>query len=185
MYRTKYGNKSYVVTRNEEEVFRFLGLPSDPSIEHFTNITWYKQKSLRKNLNNKILISFYTEYVEQKKVVRFKKHKTFSTEKNLEEIESFFKVKIEDVPKHLPHILPKGMSLKKIRNKFNGKLVMKWSGLKPGRLLSEVIEDFRKHAEFESGVGFLDYLNNSAPFKIRKDFLCFYFKLENMLGVLI
>lgn len=63
---------------------------------------------------------------------------------------------------------------KEFRNKFNGKLVMRWTGLGPGPMLAETIEEFYVYVEKTLGFEFPEYMLTATPSIVRSDFLGFY-----------
>lgn len=61
----------------------------------------------------------------------------------------------------------------KLRDKFNGKLVMRWATLTQGPLLAKTIESFKTHIELKHKIGFNSFLSRSTPTEIRKEFELF------------
>lgn len=63
---------------------------------------------------------------------------------------------------------------KEVRNKFNGKLVMKWSGLSPGPMVAEAIENFYVYIEKTYSVTYVEYIGSRTPREVRADFLVYF-----------
>jgi len=65
-------------------------------------------------------------------------------------------------------------SLKEYRNKFNGKLVMKWVGINSGPLLADTIQEFYVYVEMRYNLNIFEYLRGCTPKQVRTDFIAFY-----------
>jgi len=70
-----------------------------------------------------------------------------------------------------------------IRDKFNGKLVMKWTTLKSGKILAETITEFKSYIQKEYNTEFITYLQYSYAFKVKTDFNRFYYHLDYLFGI--
>ena len=68
----------------------------------------------------------------------------------------------------------KPFNLREFRNKFNGRLVMRWTGLSQGPYLAETIEEFYTHIKEMYELNFYDYLSSRTPSEVRFDFMDYF-----------
>jgi len=176
-HKLRYGDINFFITNNFEKVFRFLELPYTPTNDFeslfmciinspYFNIRNFKKSSLANKRYNKFVnyiknrnpISLYTEH--------------FEFDKNINKISKFFYI---DLNSKLNLLEPKGLTSKSIKNKFNGHLVKKWTGIDKGKYLAETIEDFKNYVESFYGMAFLNYIISRKPSAIKSEFEYFFY----------
>ena len=183
IFTMKYGSMYFFVSNDFDKVLKFLNIPDTNSDDiellalFISNSDYYNRKLFNKVCND----NTYNDLVDRIKKNGINKiAKTISLDKKIKLIDSTFKpvCKIQDKVLILNSV---GINKKEIRNKFNGKLVMKWTGLNKGPLLANTIEEFKEFIEKETNNGFLNFLNSSSPRLVRNTFNRYYNHLDYIL----
>lgn len=163
-----YGRISILVTKDFNKVLKFLGITTLRTNEIRTlflilkNSKYFnKQQFLRRPLKTKR----YDEFLFYLK-----------TEKPLDQYNPVPRLKLSGefgaiIDRQLLKLHINGLNRSSLRNKFNGKLVMKWTGIKPGPALAGHIQGFKEHIESTSNKQFMEYLSTRSPKQVRTDFI--------------
>jgi hypothetical protein len=81
------------------------------------------------------------------------------------------------IVKNIQNLNAQGIEKLILKRKFNGHLIQNWvNEIKPGKGLSDLMEDLKKFIEEEFNVNFVDYLLERPDNLIRKDFLSYYYE---------
>ncbi len=185
VHKLKFGEVSYHITSDLDKVIKFLGLPFKPTddieklyycIVHSSYFTNRVFTNLRPD--DKAYCEFLFKLREDKPVnARLKRNDLKLT--RTEFIDHSFGSNI--TPK-IKLLNSNGLNAKELRNKFNGKLVMKWSDESPGSSLASTMEEFKIHVENTFNQGFTEYLATRKPKTIRADFQSYYYELDYILA---
>lgn len=180
-HKLKFGSISYHVTSDFNKVIDFLGLPYEPtddldSLYHCViNSPYFEPKCYTKNSRpeDKGYEQFVAKIREDKPTYKLPRNAERITHTEL--IDKHFGTNLYRTVSMLNKA---GLNNKELRNKFNGRLVMKWSGMTPGPLLINTIEEFKSFVESKYNREFLGYLTTRRPKDIRVDFLVFYNEMD-------
>lgn len=165
-----YGRISFLVTKDFNSVLMFLGIP---------NIQTNEVRTLFDLLKNSKYFNKQQFYRRPLETVKYKEFLFYlKIEKPIDQYKptsDSWKLSVSGF--NIGHKLQKlhisGFNQSALRNKFNGKLVMKWSGTKPGPALAIIIQNFKEHIESTSNKQFLEYLTGRTPRQVRTDFITF------------
>lgn len=179
-HKLNYGYVHFPLTRDFKKVQNFVGITG----LYIQDIEWLYLITTNSKLFD--LSSFKSLKTGDNTLIQLRRKMLLNSPKNAEKPHLALDNKLDLIDKHFSSKIKskvtafnKAMSMKtSLTNKFNGRLVMLWSNLKPGPILANTIEDFKSHIEVTFGMGFLDYLNSSCPNKIKLDFDVFYNKLD-------
>ena len=80
------------------------------------------------------------------------------------------------------HLIVQTMCRKELRNKFNGKLVMRWTGFGPGPIIAQTIEDFYNHIEMTYHISYIEYIRTKKPKEVRVEFFKFIDPISEQFG---
>ena len=165
-----YGRISILVTKDFDEVLKFLGIPTIKTNEIRTLFEilkhskyFNKNQFFRRPLENNDYMTFIFYLKTDKPIDQFKP--TITTRQIA--IEGF------DIGKKLQKLHSNGFNQSSLRNKFNGKLIMKWTGISPGPELAITIQKFKQHIESTFNKQFLEYLATRTPRQVRTDFITY------------
>lgn len=179
VHKLRYGNIKYFVSNDFDDIFEFLGLPYSPdnSFESLfyaiTNSDYFHTASYTKYDKGTDKFNEFVKYMLSKEPISLYRP-TYVANWGAIKADVFFGTNL------LQKILALGPNLgltnKAIKNKFNGHLVKKWSGMTNGPVLAETIDDFKEYVRTKWGYGFLDYLNSRSPRIVKYEFCVFYFE---------
>jgi hypothetical protein len=180
----RYGNIDYFIINDYDKVLEFLGIPYKPdnSLESLyyavTNSDYFHSSLYTKYTKGNKRFNEFVAYLKKREPVSFHRP-VYIANWGAIKADTFFGTNIlRKIVLLGPNL---GLTNKSLRNKFNGHLVMKWTGLSPGTYLADTIKEFKIYASEKFDCSFLDYLN-SRPIKvIRYDFKVFYF-VDSLVG---
>lgn len=75
------------------------------------------------------------------------------------------------------------MCRKELRNKFNGKLVMKWAQVGSGPIVAEIIEEFYEYIRITYGISYIEYIVKKTPREVKNDFFQYYDPISTEFGM--
>lgn len=174
IHRLQHGKVHFHITKDFSKVEKFLGLPFKPTEDLdalYTCLTQSKYFQKKRFLNADSPSEGF-DYICRE--IRLDKPVDLYNPGNSVTIDKIDKAFGSNVRHKVNLLNSKGINKKELRNKFNGKLVMKWSGLKPGPMLAETIEEFKRYVEYTYSLGFIEYLNTRTPKTVRAVFIQFF-----------
>ena len=173
--KVNYGYIYHPVTRDYKKVLSFIGIDSMPTDIELLYLVICNSKIF----NSRPFLALKTcdnTIIQLRKLIIANRPKNakYGT-MSLKTIDDFFGTQLNIKVTAYNAAMSATQNLNR---KFNGKLVMHWTDLKPGQILAETIENFKSHVQTKFGMGFLDYLNSSCPSKIKLDFDVYYNPLD-------
>lgn len=167
----KYGKATKVIGKAEEGL-KFLGLTENYSIEEVVSSKYFSSRMFfnDRGIPSLVAVKKYCRENNIKNKFNYRHGKTY-----IKLIESNFNMRFSAQP-NISYA-----NERELRNKFNGKLVMRWANITEGKLLNDTMNEFKNHIENTKNTTFYEYILQTTPAQVRDDFKTHYNVFENII----
>jgi len=182
-HKLRFGSVDFPILEMDEEgiqkIIEFLELPYIPWGDTAEDLFYAVVNSPYFNKHIFLdYISLNKEYIEFKELIKKENPITvyrpaYTPGYRAYLVDKFFGTKIVKRLEELKNI---GYSRRTLRNKLNGHLIQKWvPELKPGRIVSDCMKEFKEHIERRFNTNFLEYIKERPNKLVRLDFMYYYY----------